>query len=412
MAATSPFRVLHTADWHLGKMLGDLSRESEHQRFFDFLLDEIVARDVDALLIAGDIFDSANPPQSAITQYYNFLSELHRRSRCHVVVIAGNHDSPAQIEAPRQLLQLLRTHVVGQWHDDAHSHLIPLPDASAPRVIIAAIPFLRDRDLRVGISGQTPAEIQATLNAAITAIYQEIAAAAKIHNVPIIAMGHLTVTGANTSDSEREIHIGGLGALPAQNFPSDFSYVALGHLHRPQACGALENIRYSGSPIPLSFSEANDKKEMRLLEIKNDGIMQQTGIAIPLTRRLVQRKCKSEDIETCLQQLRGELSNELLPSWVELALIDAIVGDGMTAKIQELTRDAPFEIIRILHGTASQLAQAMAEFESHSDEIDTRLNQPEAIFALRLEQAESLTEEQKTSLHQHFHALLALHRGE
>jgi exonuclease SbcD len=412
MAATSPFRVLHTADWHLGKMLGDLSRESEHQRFLDLLLDEIVARDVDALLIAGDIFDSSNPPQSAITQYYNFLSELHRRSHCHVVVIAGNHDSPAQIEAPRQLLQLLRTHVVGQWHDDSHSHLIPLPDATAPRIIIAAIPFLRDRDVRVGISGQTPAEIQATLNAAITAIYQEVATAAKIHNVPIIAMGHLTVTGASTSDSEREIHIGGLGALPAQNFPNEFAYVALGHLHRPQACGALENIRYSGSPIPLSFSEANDKKEMRLLEIQNDGIMQQTGIAIPLTRRLVQRKCKSADIETCLQQLRVELSNELLPSWVELTLIDAIVGDGMTAKIQELTRDAPFEIIRILHGTASQLAQAMAEFESHSDEIDTRLNQPEAIFALRLEQAESLTEEQKTSLHQHFHALLALHRGE
>ncbi len=412
MADTAPFRVLHTADWHLGKMLGDLSRETEHQRFLDFLLEIIVAREINALLIAGDIFDSANPPQSAVTQYYNFLSELHRRSHCHVVVIAGNHDSPAQIEAPRQLLQLLRTHVVGQWHDDAQSHLITLPDAAAPRVIIAAIPFLRDRDLRIGISGQNPAEIQATLNAAITTIYQDVAKAANHDVVPLIAMGHLTVTGASTSDSEREIHIGGLGALPARNFPSDFSYVALGHLHRPQACGALENIRYSGSPIPLSFSEANDQKELRLLEIQNDGTVQQFGIDIPLTRRLVQRKCCSVDIETYLQQLRVEFSNEILPTWVELTLIDAIVGDGMTAKIQELTRDAPFEIIRILHGTASQLAQANAEFEQNSVDIDSRLNQPEVVFALRLEQAESLTEEQKTSLNQHFHALLALHRGE
>ena len=411
MADIPPFRILHTADWHLGKMLGDLSREDEHQRFLGFLLEEIVEQDIDALLIAGDIFDSANPPQTAVTQYYNFLSELHRRSHCHVVVIAGNHDSPAQIEAPRQLLKLLRTHVVGQWQE-ASQHFIPLPDATAPRVIIAAVPFLRDRDLRIGISGQSPAEIQATLNAAITNIYQEMTAAAQNQSVPLIAMGHLTVTGARASDSEREIHIGGLGALPASNFPNNFSYVALGHLHRPQACGNIATIRYSGSPIPLSFSEANDHKELRLLEISTDGALQQTSIAIPLSRRLLQKSTTSAEIETCLLQLRAELAQETLPAWVELTLSDAIVGDGMAAKIQELTREAPYEIIRILHANATQLAQASADMQPDSNDIDTRLNQPEAVFNLRLDQSPELTEAQKTALQQHFQALLTIHRGE
>jgi exonuclease SbcD len=411
MATNPPFRILHTADWHLGKMLGDLSREDEHQRFLDFLLEEIVVRDIDALLIAGDIFDSANPPQTAVTQYYNFLSALHSRSRCHVVVIAGNHDSPAQIEAPRQLLRLLRTHVVGQWQE-ASQHLIPLPDATAPRVIIAAVPFLRDRDLRIGISGQSPTEIQATLNAAITTIYQDVASAAQNQTTPLIAMGHLTVTGASTCDSEREIHIGGLGALPATNFPNNFAYVALGHLHRPQSCGKMETIRYSGSPIPLSFSEATDHKELRLLEIHNDGTLQQSSIPIPLTRRLLKINSSSAEVETCLQQLRTQLSHESLPAWVELTLTDAIVGDGMASKIQDLTRDAPFEIIRILHANASQLAQAGADYQPDSNDIDSRLNQPEAVFMLRLEQSPDLTEVQKTALQQHFQALLTIHRGE
>lgn len=413
MATDPTFRLLHTADWHLGKMLGDLSREDEHQRFLNFLLEEIVTRKVDALLIAGDVFDSANPPQSAVTQYYNFLSALHRRSDCHVVVIAGNHDSPAQIEAPQQLLKLLRTHVIGQWSDHAQDVLIPLPDAINPRIVIAAVPFLRDRDLRVGISGQTPNEIQATLNQAITAIYQQIATTAKGGKpVPLIAMGHLTVTGTRSSESEREIHIGGLGALPAENFPNEFSYVALGHLHRPQSCGANEHIRYSGSPIPLSFSEANDHKELRLVEWQADGTWQQSGIPIPLTRRLLQKKCDSAEIESCFQELRHSLANESLPAWTELTLSNAFAGDNIAAKIQELSKDAPFEVIRILNATASTLAQSSAEFDPTSAEIDDRLNDPAAMFQLRLEQESEMPVEKKIALQQHFQALLQLQRGE
>jgi DNA repair protein SbcD/Mre11 len=411
MPATPPFRILHTADWHLGKLLGDLPREQEHQRFLDFLLEQILAHSIDALLIAGDVFDSANPPQSAIAQYYNFLSRVHQQSHCHVVVIAGNHDSPAHIEAPSPILKALRTHVIGQWQNDPTAHLIPLPNANAPRVTISAVPFLRDRDLRSGISGQSPAEIQTTLNASITAIYQSIATAAD-HKTPLIAMGHLTVIGASPSDSEREIHIGGLGALPARNFPSAFTYVALGHLHRPQACGTCESIRYSGSPIPLSFSECQDQKELRLLEISNDASLCQSSIPIPASRRLVRKSCHSHELEACLAQLHRDHAADTLPAWVELSLTDAIVTESLHAQIRDQTRDAPFEIIRVLQTRATALAEIHAEGHDDHHWFDSQLGHPEVIFSKRLELASELTDEQKALLQRHFQTLLALHRGE
>lgn len=411
MPATPPFRIIHTADWHLGKLLGDLSREEEHQHFLDFLLEQIIASKIDALLVSGDVFDSANPPQSAIAQYYNFLSQVHRQSQCHVVIIAGNHDSPAQIDAPQQILKALRTHVIGQWQSNPTAHLIPLPDATAPRVTIAAVPFLRDRDLRSGISGQTPAEIQATLNAAITGIYQYVAATAD-HKTPLIAMGHLTIIGASPSDSEREIHIGGLGALPAQNFPGTFAYVALGHLHRPQACGTCETIRYSGSPIPLSFSECQDLKELRLLEISTTGELHHSSLPIPTTRRLLRKSCHSSELPSCLADLHRDHAADPLPAWVELSLNDAIVTESIHAQIRDLTRDAPFEIIRILQTRTTPLTEIQADGNHDDHWIDSQLGQPEIIFSKRLEQATELTDEQKASLQRHFHTLLALHRGE
>lgn len=262
------YRVLHSADWHLGKMLGDKSREEEHQHFLAFLLDQIDQLSVDALIIAGDIFDSANPPQSAVRQYFNFLSQLLKTGDCAVVIVAGNHDSPAHLEAPSQLLLAMGAHVVGTLPEDCENLLVPLPNADAPQLVVAAMPYLRDRDLRVGQSGQDMGEIQQALIQGIKNRYEEVEKAAqcwKDRGVPVLVTGHLTVAGASTSDSEREIHIGGLGAVSSGCFPASFDYVALGHLHRPQKAGA-EHIRYSGSPLPLSFSEAKDVKEMRLLD--------------------------------------------------------------------------------------------------------------------------------------------------
>lgn len=410
-------RILHTADWHLGKLLGDLSREAEHAAFLRFLLDCIIHENIDVLIIAGDVFDSANPPQSAVAQYYQFLSELHSRSRCQVIAIAGNHDSPAHLEAPKPLLKLLRTHVVGHLPLDRCDALIPIPSAENPQLILVAIPFLRDKDLRSGQSGQSAAEIQAALNQSITEIYQQAAGKAReIYppSLPLIALGHLTVAGSQSSDSEREIHIGGLGALPADNFPAEFSYVALGHLHRPQACGRHETIRYAGSPIPLSFSESTDRKELRLLELNDDFTLNHRSIAIPLTRKLIQIKSDSAGIEQKLLELSSAIASEkpALVPWVEVLLTDHVPGDVITNRIQQLCVDTPFLVIRVLQQRSGSGPSIERVATSIEEDMDERLNNPTELFELRLKQESALTDDQREKLTVAFQQLLTLQRGE
>ena len=159
------FASCHTADWHLGKTLNDQSRDEEHELFLNWLLKIIDEHAVDVLVVAGDVFDSANPPQLAQSRYYDFVSQLHKDTNCSLIVTAGNHDSPLQLEAPRQVLQALDTHVVGFLPEDPASRLIVLPSPDNPRLVIAAIPFLRDRDLRKGYAGQNEKDIQKALAA-------------------------------------------------------------------------------------------------------------------------------------------------------------------------------------------------------------------------------------------------------
>lgn len=407
-------RILHTADWHLGKMLGDLSRETEHRAFLDFLLEIIATEKIDALLIAGDVFDSANPPQSAVAQYYQFLSSVHQTSQCQVIVTAGNHDSPAHIEAPKELLKLLRTHVIGAMPSDRAQAMIPLPNEHEPLVYIAAVPFLRDRDLRTGISGQSSAEIQASLNDAITTIYQEMVDLRAQSSAPLIAMGHLTVSGSKTSDSEREIHVGGLGALPADRFPAAYAYVALGHLHRPQACDTNDLIRYSGSPIPLSFSESRDHKELRLLEV-NDGTLQHRSIAIPQARELRQVVTNSADAEFTLTQLAQEFAHQTakLKPWIELFINDPLPGDQIAQRCAEAAKNAPYEIVRIIQPTSQDPAATTWDSnQGDQKKIDDLLGDPASLFQWRIDQETTIPEEQKITLRQTFASLLALHRNE
>lgn len=406
-------RILHTADWHLGKMLGDLSREQEHQLFLDFLLTTIREEKVDVLLISGDVFDSSNPPQSAVAQYYQFLSALHQSGSCQAIITAGNHDSPAHIEAPRDVLKVLRTQVIGVMPTNRSDAWFPLPDARSPQAYVAAVPFLRDRDLRTGISGQSSSEIQAALNDSIAAIYEEMASLPAEKNTLRIAMGHLTVSGSTPSDSEREIHVGGLGALPVERFPDAFDYIALGHLHRPQSCGARDTVRYSGSPIPLSFSECRDHKELRLIEI-HEGTLTHRAIPIPLTRTLRQVKVTQIDLEKTLVQLATECTQQhsLLTPWIELIITDPMPGDNVAQRCAELTKHAPYQIVRVIQQNTVDIAVATWDQQGDPQQIDDLLANPATLFQCRLDQEPNLSDEQKTSLQQTFAALLALHRNE
>ena len=255
-------RILHTADWHLGARLVERDRLPEHERFLDWLVETLRGEKADVLLVSGDVFDAANPPQDAVALYFDFLKRLADLKTVRAVITGGNHDSASHLNAPRELLRRFDVHVFGHAGEN---NVVDLGGA-----VVAAVPFLRERDLRQAAAGETMSDVQTQVRAAIRAHYAAQLAACRAisQDRPVIAMGHLTVLGATTSDSERDIHIGNLGAVGANVF-AGFDYTALGHLHRPQKVAGLETIRYSGSPIALSFSEAADAKSIVVIDTKD-----------------------------------------------------------------------------------------------------------------------------------------------
>src|SRR5688572_26480435 len=167
------FTVIHTADWHLGVRLRELDRVEEHAAFLSWLTDTIEREGADLLVIAGDVFDSANPPESARRMWYEFLDGLHRRCpQCAVVAVAGNHDSPYVLESAASILSGIGVHITGEMPAGAAECLRIFPDKSGkPALAVASVPFLRDRDLRRGGDDSTASDIQTQVREGIRTCY-------------------------------------------------------------------------------------------------------------------------------------------------------------------------------------------------------------------------------------------------
>ena len=275
-------RLLHTSDWHLGQLLHGHDRHAEHAAFLGWLLEELARRQIDALLIAGDIFDSANPGAEAQRLYYGFLAQAGRRCPgLQIVIIAGNHDSPLRIDAPQAVLHVLRVHVVGQFRSaaapDARVRVPLMRRDGDVGAWVLAVPFLRPGDLPEGHGG--------AYAEGIAAVYRDQvdrALEARGPDQALLAMGHLHVLGGQLSEhSERRLVIGGQEAVSASLFPPELAYVALGHLHLAQQIGEAR-IRYSGSPLPLSFSEVEYPHQV--VELTLIGARLATIEAIPVPR--------------------------------------------------------------------------------------------------------------------------------
>ena len=255
-------KILHTADWHLGHQLHGHDRRFEHDAFLDWLSDTLKAREIDALLVAGDLFDTANPPASAWQQLYRFLARLRAElPRLNMVLIGGNHDSPSKLDAPHELLRAFDLHLVGSISRDSEGKLdtdrllVPLQDREGKTAAwCAAVPFLRSSDLRV----ESLEEGQDRLIEGVRQVYAEVLAEGRARcgeALPLIAMGHAYLAAGQLSElSERRVLGGNQHALPAELFASA-DYTALGHLHLAQS--PAEGVHYSGSPLPLSLAEAN-----------------------------------------------------------------------------------------------------------------------------------------------------------
>ncbi len=277
-------RILHTADWHIGQRLHERSRLDEHKQFLDWLLETIQEHKVELLLVSGDIFDTALPSSDSTNLYYRFLYRLFDETDAYTVITAGNHDSPRHLEAPREFLEMGRIYVVGLTDEPAKC-VFTFP-RNNPRVAVAAVPFLSESDLR-HLSYETEVDRNKRYREWLKAFYVDCVACMPAE-LPKILMGHLFVQGGKVSDSERNIQIGGATAVHVSDFPKDVSYVALGHLHRPQTIkGTDYPVRYSGSPIPLRFNETSYRKVVYLLELSEDGMLiRDEEIEIPVFKKL------------------------------------------------------------------------------------------------------------------------------
>lgn len=296
-------KILHTADWHIGKKLHKHELSEDFELFMDWLCGRITELKVDLLLVSGDIFDLANPSSDARKQYYRALKRL-RQLECRIILTGGNHDSPAMLDAPRELLQELNMEVIGGLPENLEDCIIPICDKSGnTELVIAALPFLRDPDLRTAAEGHSYEDRLQAVQQGIERIFLNAAelCKSKYPEVPALAMGHLFAAGIETSDSEREIQLGNQAAFQASQFGNFFKYIALGHIHKPQRVNAPVPAFYSGSPIPLSFSERKDEKRILLIDTEIGWMPE--SLPVPVFRKLKRLSGSLSELQEKLELL-------------------------------------------------------------------------------------------------------------
>lgn len=343
-------KILHTSDWHLGQKLLFNDRTEEYRAALDWLLTTIREQKVDVVLVAGDIFDIGNPPNYARQLYYNFLRALLVSPCRHIVITGGNHDSPAMLNAPRELLEALNIHIVGAATEDIQDELLVLKDAEGePELIVAAVPFLRDRDLRTSIAGEDEADRQERLQQGLSRHYEDLAVLAENyqdHDIPIMAMGHLYAKGAVASDKQDNIYVGNRENMEAAQFPDIFDYVALGHIHRAQLVEGKEHIRYSGSLIPLSFSETADEKGVYLLSFEGRKRIALEQLMVPTFRRLKTIQGTLEKVQESLDRFAAK-TDRLLDPWVEIIVESKEFIPQLDQQIRAYAAEMPLEIVKV-----------------------------------------------------------------
>lgn len=327
-------RILHTSDWHLGRRLKEHDRSDEFKQFFSWLENIISEQNIDTLLVAGDIFDNTTPSVQAQNMYYSFLSTLADSPCRHVVIISGNHDSPTFLDAPSKLLKHNHIHVIGQARPNPADEVVVLRDeANNPELIVCAVPYLRDRDVRTARINDTFEDIERAIKSGITQHYAEVFAAARNQqadsNVPVVAMGHMFLEKGKTQDDEgvRALYVGTAVKIGSEIFPEDLAYTALGHLHSPQSI-ERENIRYSGSPIPMTFGEAEGvRKSVSIVELDGQNFAGVREIQIPVFQKLQRVRGSMQEIYSQLDTLGRK--NESI--WLEITL----TGNESVPNLQE-----------------------------------------------------------------------------
>jgi len=361
-------RILHTSDWHLGRILySKKDRQEEHLAFLSWILYTIQKNAIDLLLVAGDIFDSASPNSSSQKLYYDFLLKVLNSGCKNVIIIGGNHDSPGFLNAPKDILAALNVRVIGNVSENIENEIVFIENVDGdPLAIVCAVPFLRERDMSRFTEGENYSDRSKRIAENIRNHYEKVAKNAENKrkslnkSIPIIATGHLSVAGGITTqdDGVRETYIGNIECVGSDIFPPIFDYVALGHYHIPSVIS--KNVRYCGSPIPMGFGEANQKKSVVIVDF-NENKPTITTFEIPIFQKLESIRGDKTFINNRLE----ELIKTDVSVWVEIVYEGTDVFSDFSNWINEMTANTKIEVIR------HYCKQYFNEVLTHADSIQS-----------------------------------------
>lgn len=390
-------KILHTSDWHLGQNFYNKSRKNEHERFLQWLLEQVTEHNIDAIIVAGDIFDTSTPPSYAREMYNKFVVDSSKIG-CQLVLLGGNHDSVSVLKETQKLLKYMGADVIPNTNEDHATQVVELKGKNGDvEALVCAIPFIRPRDVLTSQAGVTGVERQKQLGDAIKQHYQSVYDAAvekratfeNSEHMPIIATGHLTAMGVQQSDSVRDIYVGNLDGFAADGFP-DADYIALGHIHRPQVVAKREYIRYCGSPIPLSFDELKSQKQVCVVEFV-EGVRTICQLPVPTFQPLAEIKGDLSEIESQLNQYIGLDSEQSVWLSIEVQAQDYL--SDLQERMRSLTDGLNVEVLQ-LRRARERRNQAL---EQESAETLSELS-PMDVFSKRIALEEFETDSEKARL--------------
>lgn len=401
-------KILHTSDWHLGHLLCGQKRTAEFTAFLNWLTEVIARERIEVLVVAGDLFDTTTPSHQVQSLYYAFLGQAMRAGCRHVVIVAGNHDSPSLVDAPRALLDQLDIHVVGavprrapktRAESDVTATEVGSESAIAfedevlvldgargrPQLIVCAVPYLKERDVRTALSGEGEIERTQQVLDGIRTHYARVCEIAEARrqalsaDIPILATGHLFTSGGVADNGERDLLVGSLLQVDAEaTFPASIDYLALGHLHAPQLVGGRQAWRYSGSPLPMGFADAQQHKSVCIVEFAGR-VPNIQKLKVPFFQELRRISGRWEEIAETLARLGNQGSS----AWLEIVHQGEAPLADLSERVDKILDGMP--MIALLCREAGQAAVGSALGARHASERLQDLDEGE-VFERLLDQ--------------------------
>ncbi|MCP4914083.1 MAG: exonuclease SbcCD subunit D [Oligoflexia bacterium] len=356
-------RILHTSDWHLGKKLFQVERLTEQDLFLTWLSKEITEKKITHLLIAGDIFDTPNPPDKALSTYFKFLREVSEKN-IQVYIIAGNHDSGRFIEAPKEFLKKENIHIVGKLNSlefEPKEHQFEISEYFQLNIL----PYFRTKEIQDLPWYEKPEQFESEANKeallnTIEKLVENITNSQKKN----ILMAHHLFGSFFTSESEQSLNLSGVNSIPLSLFKENYEYLALGHIHKPQIVSNEKPLAiYSGSPIAFRFSEIHQKKYSLLtIEDKN---LKQEWVEIPSFRDLIRIEAKSS---TWRETIKEKLTLHSNVSNTEKILLD------LDINVDEVQPGLKREILSFLENYPVTLMGLKIKVQTESENSRNALN--------------------------------------